>query len=215
MKPFAELLEESVAAHGHLCAGQVIGVRMAMLGCHLIGIPDPHADEWRKKIMVFIEIDRCATDAIGSVTGCRLGKRTMKFRDYGINAATFVNLETDKAVRIVSTESSRGQAALFAPGEADKSRQQLIGYMQMPDEILFDIQEVRVAISEWEMAGPARRKVVCTRCGQVVRDGREVCSGEDFLCKPCAGDAYFLPIASKPLSRVESHVPGAGGMSCI
>lgn len=193
MRPFEELLEESVAAHGHLCAGQVIGVRMAMLGCHLIGISNPHADEWRKKIMVYIEIDRCATDAIGSVTGCKLGKRTMKFRDYGINAATFVNLETDKAVRIVSTESSRHRAADYAPEETNENRQQLIGYMRMPDEVLFDIQEVSVAIPEWEMAGPARRKVVCTRCGQVVRDGREVCIGEDFLCRPCAGDAYFLP----------------------
>lgn len=194
MKTFKELLEESVETHGHLCAGQVIGVRMAMLGCHLIGIPDPKANEWRKKIIVYVEIDRCATDAIGSVTGCRLAKRTMKFRDFGINAATFVNIETGKAVRIVSTESSRHEAAYYAPEEKDESRQQLIGYMQMPDEVLFDVQDVLVDIPEWEMAGPSRRKVICTCCGQVVRDGKEVCSGEDFLCKPCAGEAYFTPV---------------------
>jgi formylmethanofuran dehydrogenase subunit E len=211
MRPFEELLEESVAAHGHLCAGQVIGVRMAMLGCQLIGIPDPHADEWRKKIMVYIEIDRCATDAIGSVTGCKLGKRTMKFRDYGINAATFVNLETDKAVRIVSTESSRHRAVVYAPEEINENRQQLIGYMRMPDEVLFDIQEVSVDIPEWEMAGPARRKVVCTRCGQVVRDGREVCIGEDFLCRPCAGDAYFLPIAPQQQFRARCYASKVEG----
>ena len=111
MRSYEELLEESVAAHGHLCVGQVIGVRMAMLGCRLIGIEDPRDSRWRKKVMVFVEIDRCATDAIQSVTGCRMGKRTLKFRDFGINAATFLNLETKQAYRIVSTEESRGSVS--------------------------------------------------------------------------------------------------------
>ena len=115
MKPFEELLADSVEQHGHLCAGQVIGVRMAVLGCRLVGIEDPKAPAYKKKLIVFVEIDRCATDAIQSVTGCRLGKRTLKFKDYGINAATFVNLDTRTAYRIVSTESSRDSCKAFAP----------------------------------------------------------------------------------------------------
>ena len=115
MQSYEVLLEESVAAHGHLCAGQVIGVRMAMLGCKLVGIDEPKSETERKKIMVYVEIDRCATDALQSVTGCRMGKRTLKFRDFGINAATFLNLENGLAYRIVSTESSRELADKYAP----------------------------------------------------------------------------------------------------
>ena len=194
MKPFQTLLEESVAGHGHLCAGQVIGVRMAMLGCRLIGIDEPKDEHFRKKIIVFVEIDRCATDAIASVTGCRLGKRTLKFKDFGINAATFVNLETQTAFRIVSTEKSREHAPAYAPKESSAQQQQIIGYQNMPDELLFDVQQVQVSLPDCEMPGPPRRHVVCDRCGQMVRDGREVNLDHQILCPPCSDKSYFKVI---------------------
>src|SRR5579863_10348490 len=102
------LLEEAKVAHGHLCAGQVLGVRLAMLGCARLGIEDPRGRD-RKRLVTFVEIDRCATDAIGVVTGCRLGKRALKFRDWGKMAATFVDLETQRAIRIVALESSKAR----------------------------------------------------------------------------------------------------------
>ncbi len=191
MKTFDQLLEESVARHGHLCAGQVIGVRMAMLGCKLVGIDDPNTPENRKKLITYVEIDRCATDAIESVTGCKLGRRSLKFKDFGINAATFVNLETREAYRIVSTEHSRQRAADFAPGASTVKAQQLEGYKNMPDDLLFDIQRVGVRLPEWEMPGPPRRHAVCDRCGQVVRDGREIQSNGKTLCRPCGEECYF------------------------
>jgi len=194
MKSFDALLAESVERHGHLCAGQVIGVRMAMLGCRLVGIDDPKAPHLRKKLIVYVEIDRCATDAIESVTGCRMGKRSLKFKDFGINAATFVNLDTRVAYRIVSTETSRDAAKEFAPGEDNPRRQQLEGYKRMPDDLLFDVQRVGVNLPEWEMPGPPRRHAVCSRCGQMVRDGRETHLGNETVCRPCAGESYFYPM---------------------
>lgn len=195
MKPFEELLQESVAKHGHLCAGQVIGVRMAMLGCRLVGIDDPQAPEFRKKMIVFVEIDRCATDAIESVTGCKMGKRTLKFKDFGVNAATFVNLDTQIAFRIISTESSRETCKEYAKGQTDPRRQQIEGYKKMPDELLFDVQQVRVDLPETDMPGPPRAHAVCSRCGQVVRDGKEKRIDGLALCRPCAGEGYFQPVA--------------------
>lgn len=194
MKSFDELLEESVERHGHLCAGQVIGVRMAMLGCSLIGIDEPKAPHLKKKLIVYVEIDRCATDAIESVTGCRMGKRTLKFKDFGINAATFLNLDTRIAYRIVSTEESRELAKQFAPDETNSHQQQIKGYKLMPDKMLFDICQVKVNLPEWEMPGPPRRHAVCSKCGQMVRDGREKEIDNKILCRPCAGKAYFNPI---------------------
>ena len=193
MKPFNALLKESVERHGHLCAGQVIGVRMAMLGCQLVGIENPKDPEYRKKLMVFVEIDRCATDAIETVTGCRMGKRTLKFKDFGINAATFVNLETRAAYRIVSTEKSRDLAKDYAPEATTIREQQLEGYKLMPDDLLFDVQKVKVDLPEWEMPGPPRRHAVCAACGQVVRDGKEIRVDDRILCRPCAGENYFFP----------------------
>jgi formylmethanofuran dehydrogenase subunit E len=191
MQSFEVLLDQSVTRHGHLCAGQVIGVRMAMLGCRLVGIDDPAAPQNRKKMIVFVEIDRCATDAIESVTGCRMGKRTLKFKDFGINAATFVNLETGVAFRIVSTEQSRQLAKSYAPEQTTPQRQQLEGYKLMPDELLFQVEQVAVDLPEWEMPGPPRRHAQCIRCGQVVRDGKERKIGGQILCRPCAGEGYF------------------------
>jgi formylmethanofuran dehydrogenase subunit E len=193
MKTLEVLLDEAKATHGHVCAGQVLGVRMAMLGCRLVGIDDPKTPPNLKKLMVYVEIDRCATDAIQSVTGCRMGKRTLKFRDYGINAATFLNLETEMAYRIISTEESKKLADAYAPEETDVSQKQLLGYQRMPDEVLFRVQRVKVLLDELEMPGPSRRKTACQRCGQVVRDGREIIKDNKVLCRPCAGMAYFLP----------------------
>src|ERR1700685_1658872 len=95
-----ELLRAAELAHGHLCAGQVLGVRMAMLALRRLGIDDPRKrtladgslNPDRKRLVTFVEIDRCATDAIGVVTGCRVGKRALKLRDWGKMAATFVDL---------------------------------------------------------------------------------------------------------------------------
>jgi formylmethanofuran dehydrogenase subunit E len=209
METFEELLEKSVGRHGHLCAGQIIGVRMAMLGCRLVGIEDPTAQAFRKKLITFVEIDRCATDAIESVTGCRVGKRTLKLKDFGINAATFVNLESRVAYRIVSTERSRELARDYAPEAATPQQQQLEGYRRMPDELLFDVQKVMVNLPEREMPGPPRLHAVCDHCGQVVRDGREIVRAGETLCRLCAGEGYFhslekcLNIDSEPLGAKE------------
>jgi hypothetical protein len=108
MRSLSEYLELAAVAHGHICAGQVLGVRLAMLGLRELGITDPIAD--RKRLVTYVEIDRCVTDAVALVANCRLGKRALKFRDWGKVAATFCDLETGRAVRIAAKESSK-QAA--------------------------------------------------------------------------------------------------------
>jgi formylmethanofuran dehydrogenase subunit E len=188
---FDELLEASAAAHGHLCPGQVVGVRLALLGLRLQGMAVPPTLAQLKDLIVYVEMDRCAGDAVAYVTGVRLGRRSLKFADYGIMAATFLNLRTGRAYRILSTEESRELAALYAPEETDKVRQQLVAYRRMPDSVLFRVQEVEVELKEVDLPGPTRAKATCQACGQVVRDGREVRRNGRVLCRPCAGEAYF------------------------
>src|SRR3989339_769721 len=164
MEDFETLLKGSAAAHGHLCPGQVVGVRMAMEGCRLIGLDNPRELPQIKKLIVYVEMDRCATDAISFVTGVKLGRRSLKFVDNGIMAATFLNLETKKAFRIVSKETSRELAEKYAPDVMDKNDLQLLAYKKMPPEDLFAIQEVCVTVNASDMPGPTRFKAVCQNC---------------------------------------------------
>jgi formylmethanofuran dehydrogenase subunit E len=188
MKSFDELLGEAAVMHGHLCPGQVLGVRMAMLGCRLVGIPEPIG---RKNLLVYVEIDRCAADAIQAVTGCRLGKRTLKYLDYGKLAATFVNLDKPEAVRVAAREDSRERAWGFAPTGLDKKAVQLHAYKLMPEDELFVTMAVSVQVTASDFPGHPLRRVLCQRCDEGVNDGREVISGGKVLCRSCATGAYY------------------------
>jgi formylmethanofuran dehydrogenase subunit E len=205
METFEVLLQESAKAHGHLCPGQVVGVRMAMEGCRRIGLDNPRERSQIKKLIVYVEMDRCAADAISQVTGARLGRRSLKFVDHGIMAATFVNLETGKAVRIVSKESARTLAASKAPQIRDRHRQQLEAYKTMACEDLFDIQAVKVNVEACDMPGPTKFKAVCQKCGQVVRDKREVMKNNRILCRPCALGTYFTPVQEQEQDKRENE----------
>ncbi len=190
MKTFDELLDKATAIHGHICAGQVIGVRLAMLGLKLIGIDDPQGVD-RKKFYVLVEIDRCATDAIQTVTGCSLGKRSMKWLDHGIMAASFVNLEDGRAVRILAREESRKLAGKYCPEIKEKYQQQLAAYRIMPEEELFYIQKVRIKVPACDMPGRPQCRVQCASCGEWVQDSRHIEQNGKLLCKNCAHGAYF------------------------
>jgi formylmethanofuran dehydrogenase subunit E len=187
---FEHLMDESLRIHGHLCPGQVLGIRMSMLGLKLIDIEDPREKD-RKKLIVYAEIDRCGTDAIQTVTGCTLGKRSLKFMDFGKMAATFVNLETGKAVRVFALEESKGKAKNYFPDIEDKYKCQLEAYKIMPDDELFDCKEVSVDIPEEDMPGRPTRRIQCEKCGEHVQDNRDVSADGKVLCKACAGGAYY------------------------
>jgi len=190
-RSFSELLSSSVAAHGHFCPGQVVGVRMARLGLSLLGFETPCTGEQIKRLLVYLEMDRCAADAVAHASGASLGRRSLKFVDYGIMAATFVDLKTGRAFRVASTEESRELAPDYAPGVQGKVRQQIEAYLRMPDSVLFRVQAVEVDYTDFDLPGPTRSKATCERCGQVVRDKRELIVDGRVLCRPCAGGAYF------------------------
>jgi formylmethanofuran dehydrogenase subunit E len=214
MQSFDALLREAEIAHGHLCAGQILGVRMAMLGCQRLGVDDPKGlvnPKDRKRLVTFIEIDRCATDAIGVVTGCRLGKRAIKFRDWGKMAATFVDLaaplppqdETPvyKAIRVAALESSKQRARELYPQIENKNQQQMLAYREMSDADLFSEEWVAVPIHPREMPGYKSSRITCEQCGEGINYDREVYRNGKTLCKACADrDArYYRPLSPEEL----------------
>jgi formylmethanofuran dehydrogenase subunit E len=193
MKTLDEYLQDAAVAHGHLCAGQVLGVRMAMYGLKTLGLDDPQGKD-RKRIVTFVEIDRCATDAVMVVTGCRLGKRALKFRDWGKMAATFVDVETGNAVRIAARESSKALAKSMHPEITDKNQQQMQGYREMADDQLFAKQWVRVSLPPEELPGYKGERIVCANCGEGINYRREVRRDGQILCQGCAGKSYYEPL---------------------
>jgi formylmethanofuran dehydrogenase subunit E len=196
MKSLDEYLEDAAQAHGHLCAGQVLGVRMAMLGLERLGIEDPRGKD-RKRLVTFVEIDRCATDAVAVVTGCRLGKRALKFRDWGKVAATFVDTSTGTAVRVAARESSKALARSMHPEIADKNRQQMAAYREMRDQDLFDVQSVKVDLPPEEFPGYRGERAMCAACGEGINFRREVRRGDQVLCRACAGERYYQVLDKK------------------
>jgi formylmethanofuran dehydrogenase subunit E len=187
---FESLLSESAKIHGHLCPGQALGIKMSLLGLKETGIADPKGKD-KKSLIVFVEMDRCATDAVQSVTGCSLGHRTMKFMDYGKMAATFVNLKTGKAVRVSARDDSRQKAKELFPDIENKYEAQLEAYKIMPDEELFDVMSVKVKINPEDMPGRPMSRVQCASCGEYVQDRREIRRDEIILCRPCADGGYY------------------------
>ena len=193
MKTLEEYLVLAEQAHGHLCAGQVLGVRLAMLGLQKLGIEDPVKD--RKRLVTYVEIDRCVTDAVALVANCRLGKRSLKFFDWGKVAATFVDLQAGRAVRVAAKESSKERAREMFPSMEREAGQQK-AYAELPDEELFEIAWCAVQVAPEDLPGFKGPRIVCSQCGEGINFKREVVVGGRTLCRGCAGASYYRPAHS-------------------
>lgn len=194
MESLEVLLQECERLHGHMCAGQLLGARMALLGCREIGIDDPRGAD-RRKLIVWVEIDRCMADAISAVTGVRLGKRTLKYVDYGKVAATFLNTETDRAVRIVALESARTLADERFPEIKEKRQRQFRAYSEAVDADLFKLELVSVVLRDIDAPGSPRSRSTCAVCGEGINDGREVIGVDgDPLCRGCDQGNYYSKV---------------------
>ncbi len=191
MESIDVLLSECERLHGHMCAGQLLGTRMALLGCRMIDIEDPRGAD-RKKLIVWVEIDRCMADAVSAVTGVRLGKRSLKYVDYGKVAATFLNTENQRAVRIVALENARTLADERYPEIENKRQRQFQAYSDATDDELFKTELVSIELSDFDAPGSPRSRVICVVCGEGVNDGREVVDADgDALCRGCHAGTYY------------------------
>jgi formylmethanofuran dehydrogenase subunit E len=175
---FEDDLAAAAAYHGHLCAGQFAGVRMARFGCALLGIAEPRRF---RDLFVFVETDRCLADAVSSVTGCKPGKRRLKLIDYGKSAAVFLNAAAGEAVRVAS------KGWVVAPQDADLRA----FFAALSDGELFSAEAVSIQLAPADMPGPPCERVLCESCGEFVTDSRQVERGGRTLCRACAAEPYY------------------------
>ena len=186
MESLDDLLREYEMVYGDVCPGQLLGIRMAIMGCRLVGLEDPRSAD-TKNLIVWVEIDRWLVDAVEAVTGARLGKRTLKFFDYGKLAATFLNVQNGKAVRIAALASARRLADQRYPEIESNYIRQMKFYREARYEQLFAVKAVKVRLKDIDAPGHPRSRVICLQCGEEVNDGREISRlGGSTLCRPCA-----------------------------
>jgi formylmethanofuran dehydrogenase subunit E len=179
MKDFEYYLKKAGDFHGHVCGGIIMGTKMTLAALKALGF-DPRKKN--KNLIVYVEIDRCMTDAVQAITGCSLGHRSLKHVDYGKFAATFVNLDTKQALRATIKESFNSH------GDVEEVAQKVA---VMPDEELVVLQNVKVNIPETDMPGSPTQRAYCAKCGERVMDGREVKQGNLVLCRSCAHGKYY------------------------
>ncbi len=202
MPTLDELLERSSALHNHLCPRQVLGVRMGMYAGIVLGLDLPQQDE--KRLFAFMETDGCGADGVSVASGCWPGRRTMRMIDYGKMAATFVDTETQRAVRLVPHPESRQRVLQYAPEGLPSWRAQLLGYQSMPAEEMFVVQPVELTVSLEAIISRHGMRTTCQRCGEEIINEREVLVNGETLCRACAGDAYYRVEAEQPSHSVVS-----------
>lgn len=183
-----ELLKRSADHHHHLCPRQVLGVRMGMYGAGLLHLPYPQQN---KRIFTFVETDGCFADGVAVATGCTLGHRTLRLIDFGKIAATFVDTLAEQAIRIHPCLDSRQQAEAMMPNARSRWHAQLAAYQMIPDERLFEIQHVNLALSMKALISRPRVRVNCSVCGEEVINEREIACHGMVLCRACAGESYY------------------------
>ena len=191
---FEEDLERAVAFHGHLCAGQVIGVRMARLALRFFGIADPAR---YRDLVAFVECDRCLADAVITVCRCNLGRRRLKWYDYGVMSATFYDMASKRAVRISQPQGNK------CPLGVDP----IAFFADKTDDELFNVDEVELPeLTELDLPGGKTKGLTCEKCGELIHDHREVVVDGHVLCRKCAG----LPVYYREVRRLSAEEVAAG-----
>lgn len=182
IKDYDEQLAKAAEFHGHLCGGIAIGTKMAMYGMELLGM---ELNKKNRNLIVFLEIDRCMSDAVQSVTGCSMGRRSLKQMNYGKFAATFYDMETKEALRISDLDANKKVKT------AETKEEMIERFRKTPPEKLFGVEKVKIELSEGEMPGKPHTTAFCSVCGEKVSDGRHVMRDGRPVCRPCAFGSYY------------------------
>ena len=202
MPTLSELLDQSSALHKHLCPRQVIGVRMGLQVESLFGLELPQTN---KRLFTFVETDGCFADGVSVATGCWLGRRTMRLIDYGKVAATFVDTQTERAVRIWPHPDCRALASNYVVDARSRWHAMLEAYQLMPADELLCWRKVDLTVSLKAIISRAGVRVNCEMCGEEIINQREVLEDGLTLCRSCAGDGYYR---LEPMDVIDSSKDG-------
>ena len=197
------LLEKSARDHSHLCPRQILGVRLGLAGMSALGFETPPG---QKRLLLITETDGCFADGLSAATNCTVGHRTLRVKDYGKVAATFVNTQTGHTIRVAPVLDIRQRACKFASDEPRHYFAQMQAYQVMPDAEMFTITSVQLAASIEEIVSRPGIRVDCDVCGEEVMNEREVHQNGLTLCRACSGNSYYHTPVCIPAHTMETQL---------
>ena len=189
-----EMVQKTVAFHGHMCPGLAIGIRAAEVALRDIG---PHAHD--EEVVAVVETDMCGVDAIQSLTGCTFGKGNLIHLDYGKNAFTFYRRSDGKGIRLVTRPDAFGEpdpeweALRERLGDADLTPEERKRFWELhaarsqqildiPLDELFELQEPQRDLPQ---RARVMDSVACEGCSEQVMETRTRRFEGKTLCIPC------------------------------
>jgi formylmethanofuran dehydrogenase subunit E len=188
-----ELIDETIAFHGHVCPGLAIGIRAAELALTQLG---RHGEA---DLVAVVETDMCAVDGIQYLTGCTFGKGNLIHRDYGKTAFSFYDRRSNRGFRAVIRPEDQSEVtpdlqvltAKVADGTAtdeegaryrELQRARYEFYMNADLDGLFS---VTAPTSPAPRRARILRSLTCEECGETIMESRaRLCDGR-ILCIPC------------------------------
>ena len=184
-----DALELASARHKHLCPRQVLGARCAIAAAEKLELEVPRPD---KRLLVIVETDGCFVDGVEAAAGVSVGSRTLRVEDYGKIAATFVDVRTERALRVAPQTDVRTRARDYAPEQTRRYFAMLHGYQRMPDDELLSFELVTLSTPVAAIVSRASARAICDKCGEEIINEREVIEGGRTLCRTCAGHRYYM-----------------------
>lgn len=174
--------------HGPPAPGIILDIRICVLAMKLLEIDDP--EKLRRKLIVVVETDRCLPDVVEEMLGCRLANRTLKLRDWGKMAASFLDLTRDRAIRVAARELNEAEDLSCFPGlERDDALRQ--AYKVFSDERLMQWQPIVINFGPQDLPGYRAKRVLCAQCGEGISFNRYLERDGLTLCRACAGEGYW------------------------
>jgi formylmethanofuran dehydrogenase subunit E len=183
-----------------------------MAGMNSLGFNEPPI---KKELLVISETDGCFVDGVIAATGCTMGHRTLRVEDYGKVAATFVDVKTQRAIRIAPRLDVRERACAFIPEEARHYFAQMKAYQTMSDEMMLNVQRVVLSTPIEEIISRPGMRANCDVCGEEIMNEREVHQNELTLCLPCAYGGYYQSADDDILYILNNYNTARQGLSSM
>jgi formylmethanofuran dehydrogenase subunit E len=188
-----ELIEKTIAFHGHSCPGLVIGIRAAELALQKLAQAD------RDDLVAVVETDMCGVDAIQLLTGCTFGKGNLIHKDYGKTAFSFYDRSKNVGFRALLRPDLSGDAgselrSLVKKVEAGTANEEeRVRYHKLRDELQerymnADLGEMFI-VTEPPLPVPKPARILsslkCEACGEMAMESRTRRFDGKTLCWPC------------------------------
>ena len=188
-----ELIEKTIAFHGHSCPGLVIGIRAAELALQKLA----HVD--KEDLVAVVETDMCGVDAIQFLTGCTFGKGNLIHKDYGKVAFSFYDRKKNAGFRTVLRTDISGDIgselrSLMKKVEAgtasqeESTRAQKLRNALQERYMKADLEEMFIVTAP-DLPAPKPARILvslkCEACGEMAMESRTRRFDGKTLCLPC------------------------------